>query len=76
MVGPPSDLDDGDGKPSPAKLALWLGWIAGTLLLALLVNQITGLEADVMRLGDDVAALERGLDQERDIREEQSRRLA
>lgn len=61
-VPPPPDLDDEDRKPSRAKLTLWLAWISGTLLVALLVNEITGIEAAVVRLSEDVEALETGLD--------------
>ena len=61
-VPPPPDLDDEDRKPSRAKLTLWLAWISGTLLVALLVNEITSIESSVARLSDDVEALEAGLD--------------
>ena len=61
-VPPPPDLDDEDRKPSRAKLTLWLAWISGTLLVALLVNEITSIESAVTRLGDDVQTLEIGLD--------------
>ena len=72
-VPPPPDLDDEDRKPSRAKLTLWLAWISGTLLVALLVNEITSIESAVTRLGDDVQTLEIGLDEERVTREDQNR---
>ena len=73
-VPPPPDLgDDEDRKPSRAKLTLWLAWLAGTALVALLVSEISGVESAVSRLNDDVQALEVGLDEERVTREDQNR---